>query len=338
MRYILSCLLILILSFCGQALARTGDAEKNLARQLVADQGLFFALAKGDVPAMVTLRDQGADPNITLTRLGLSVRDVFGPDMPILTRPFDPTGWPILHWAVALGNIEAVKLLTRSGARVNAPDVYGATALHWAAWSGSHSAARLLLNNGANCQAADIKGRSPKDWAIMMSQSDMIRLLDSRTCRPAPPIDADRDGAPDATDLCPDTPYGAQVDERGCWLAAYANFFDFDKSEVKPEYLPYLAEVATVLNAYPELNLSLAGFTDSVGAEDYNMKLGQRRAEAVRDILQKDGVTAKRMGAISMGEAKPIADNAAASGRARNRRVEIQILQAAGSPAPALAQ
>ncbi|UQZ91031.1 hypothetical protein C4J81_18130 [Deltaproteobacteria bacterium Smac51] len=325
---------LMFMAFCGTAMAQKADPEKTLARQLVADQGLFFALAQGDVPTMITLRDQGADPNITLTRLGLKVKDVFGGDMPILKQPFDPTGWPILHWAVYLDNIEAAKLLLRSGARVNAPDVYGATALHWAAWNGSHSTGKLLLNNGANCRAADIKGRTPKDWAIMMGQSDMIRLLDGRTCRPAPIKDSDRDGVPDDRDLCPDTPFGAPVDDRGCWVVAYANFFDFDKSIVKPEYLPHLADAAVVLNNYPDLNVSLQGHTDSIGTDDYNMKLGMRRAEAVREVLVRNGVAAARLGLTSLGESMPIADNSSASGRARNRRVEIHVAQQPGTPAP----
>ncbi len=325
-------LIILVMSISGPALARS-EAEKNLARQLVADQGLFYALARGDVPGMITLRDQGADPNASLSSLGLTVREVFGAGRPA-ALPFDPRGWPVLHWAVYLNNLEAVKLLIRSGARVNTPDRYGATALHWAAWNGGHSEAKLLLNNGADVKALDAKGRTPKDWAIMMSQGDMIRLLDGRTRQPAPPRDADRDGVPDGMDSCPDTPYGAMVDERGCWVAAYANFFNFDKAEVLPQYLPHLADVAEVMKNHAQLKLSLLGFTDSKGTEEYNLKLGQRRAEAVRDILIKNGVAPERLSLLSRGEAGPLADNATAAGRARNRRVEIHISAPPGARPP----
>lgn len=325
---------LIAMAFCGlsTAGAQRVDPELMLARQITADQGLFFALARGDVGTMVTLRGQGANPNISLSLLGLKVKDVFGDDQPIMNQPFDPTGWPILHWAVYLGNLEAVEVLLKSGARVNTPDVYGATALHWAAWGGRHSIAKLLLNNGASCQSMDIKRRTAKDWAIMMGQNDMIRLLDSRTCKPAPIRDSDLDGVPDDQDLCPNTPYGAQVDERGCWVVAYASFFDFDKSVVKAQYLPYLAEAATVMKNYPDLVVEVQGHTDSIGTQEYNYNLGLRRAEAVKKVLVNNGIQASRLNVSSRGETQPIASNTLASGRARNRRVELHAaqLEAAG--------
>ncbi len=335
--FILS-LLVMALSGLSPALAQRVDPELMLARQTTVDQGLFFALAKGDVAGMVTLRDQGANPNTSLSILGMKAKDVFGVDQPIMKQPFDPTGWPILHWAVYLGDIEAVKVLLRAGARVNTPDVYGATALHWAAWGGRHSIAKVLLNNGASCRATDIKRRTAKDWAIMMGQNDMIRLLDSRTCRPAPILDSDGDGVPDDQDLCPNTPYGAMVDDRGCWVVAYASFFDFDKSVVKTKYLPYIAEAATVLKNYPELIVEVQGHTDSVGTQEYNYALGLRRAEAVKKVLVGYGVRPERLNTTSRGETQPIESNASSAGRARNRRVEIHVAQPGAVPGAGPAQ
>ena len=336
-RLLIACLMLTIAVISAPALAQRVDPEVLLARQATADQGLFFALAEGDITSMVTLRDQGANPNTSLAILGLKVKDIFGSDQPILDQPFDPTGWPILHWAVYLGDLEAVKVLLRAGARVNTPDVYGATALHWAAWGGKHSIAKLLLNNGANCRAADIKKRTAKDWAIMMGQTDMIRLLDARTCKPAPIRDSDGDGVPDDQDLCPNTPYGAPVDERGCWVVAYATFFDFDKSVVKSKYISHLAGAADVLKNYPDLIVDIQGHTDAVGTNEYNLKLGLRRAEAVKKVLVSKGVQANRLNVSSMGESQPIADNSSTKGRARNRRVEIHVVQpdAYLAPAPA---
>jgi len=326
-KIILLSLIVMAVSGVSTALAQRVDPEVMLARQATADQGMFFALARGDIGAMVTLRDQGANPNVSLGILGLKVQDVFGQDQPIMQQPFDPTGWPILHWAVYLDNLDAVKMLVKSGARVNTPDVYGATALHWAAWGGRHSIAKVLLNNGASCRAEDIKRRTAKDWAIMMGQNDMIRLLDARTCKAAPILDSDLDGVPDDQDLCPNTPYGAPVDDRGCWIVAYANFFDFDKAVVKAKYLPYLAGAATVLKNHPDLAVEVQGHTDSVGSQEYNYKLGLRRAEAVKKVLVNNGVRAGQLNISSSGETQPIASNEAASGRARNRRVEIHVAQ-----------
>lgn len=326
-RYLIFTLLIVVLSLATGAEAKKRvDEEVLLARQHTADQGLFYALAKDDIAGLVTLRDQGADPNTSLSRLGLKVADVF-PDTPITTQPFDPRGWPILHWAVYLDNIEAVKVLLRSGARVNAPDIYGATALHWAAWGGRHSIAKLLLNNGASCQAEDQKRRTAKDWAIMMGQNDMIRLLDARTCKPTAIRDSDRDGVPDDQDQCPDTPYGAPVDERGCWVVAYASFFDFDKAVVKSQYMTHIQDAARILKDNPNLKVEIRGHTDSVGTPEYNLDLGRRRAEAVARILAENGVDSNRFQLTSKGESEPATSNATANGRARNRRVEIHVVQ-----------
>ena len=306
------------------------DPELMLARQTTADQGLFFALARGDMSAIATLRDQGANPNTSLAILGLKVKDVFGDAEPILDQPFDPRSWPILHWAVYLGNQEAVKLLLRAGARVNTPDVYGATALHWAAWGGQHSIAKLLLNNGGSCKAKDIKNRTAEDWAIMMGQTDMIRLLAGRTCRQTAICDSDGDGVPDDQDLCPNTPYGAPVDERGCWVVAYASFFDFDKDVVKPQYIPAIESAAMVLKNHPDLMVEVEGHTDAIGTEAYNYDLGLRRARAVKKVLVANGVSANRLAVSSQGETRPIAGNDTSSGRARNRRVEIHVAQPGG--------
>ena len=118
---------------------------------------------------------------------------------------------------------------------------------------------------------------------------------------------------------------GASVDERGCWIAAYANFFDFDRAVVKKQYLPHLQRQAEVLNASPHLIVELVGHTDSVGSNAYNMDLGMRRSLAVKQILANYGVDPARLKTSSRGEEEPIATNRYAGGRAKNRRVEIRI-------------
>ncbi|MDR1166024.1 MAG: OmpA family protein [Deltaproteobacteria bacterium] len=330
MRRIIAALVTLLI-MALPAQADRADPEALMAQRLVANQGLFFALAQNNISAMAALRDQGADPNATLAQVGLKPATVFGEDLPIFNQPFNTAGWPLLTWAVYLNNESAVNLLLRAGARVNAPDEYGATPLHWAAWAGRHSLAKELLNNGANCQAKDFKKRSPKDWATMASQTDMIRLLDGRVCRPISVRDEDQDGVPDDQDLCPGTPLGAPVDDRGCWIVAYATFFDFDKSVIKPQFLPHIQQAARILANNPEISVSVVGHADHVGTEAYNYDLGMRRAESVRRELVANGVAPERLLVSSRGESEPIDTNQTSAGRARNRRVEIHVNQAGES-------
>jgi outer membrane protein OmpA-like peptidoglycan-associated protein len=318
---------MLLMSAAAQAQYNPGA---DLARQSVADQGLFFALSQGDIQAMAVARDQGADPNVTLSRVGLKPETAFGKNLKVLKQPFNTTSWPILTWAVHLGNEAAVNLLLRAGARVNAADEYGVTALHWAARDGRHSIAKILLNNGAYCQSADFKGATPKDWAMMSSQYDLVRLFDSRSCRVQTVGDEDRDGVPDNVDQCPGTPLGAPVDGRGCWVVAYAAFFDFDKSVIKSQFLPHIQQAARVLANNPGVNVSVVGHTDSVGTDAYNYGLGLRRAQAVIRELVNNGVSPGRLLADSKGESQPIDTNATGDGRARNRRVEIHVDQPVG--------
>jgi hypothetical protein len=332
MKKLLLVLLAAAAWFPAAAWGQKVDTELRLARQATVDQGLFFALARGDIQSMIAMGKQGANPNASLGILGLKPRDVFSDDAPVLEQPFDPTGWPILHWAVYLDNIEAVKVLLRRGALINAIDIYGGTALHWAAWGGRYSIARLLLNNGASCWAMDIKHRTAKDWAVTTSQSDILTLLDSRACRPGSFKDSDGDGVPDHIDLCPNTPFGAAVDERGCWVVAYANFFDFNKAEVKSRYLPPLVSAAEILSNNPGVKVNIEGHTDSVGSDEYNLNLGLRRAEAVRDVLASNGVGFDRMTVSSKGKRQPVSDNGSARGRSLNRRVEIHVSDSGAPP------
>jgi len=327
-------LVLLVLAFWSPASARGQkvDTELGLARQATADQGLFFALARNDLQAMLALRNQGANPNASLAILGLRALDVFGGEAPLMEQSFDSAGWPILHWAVFLDNIEAVKLLLRGGALVNAIDIYGGTALHWAAWGGRYSIAKLLLNNGASCWTTDIKHRTPKDWAIMSSQSDMLTLLTSRACRPGAYTDADGDGVPDHQDICPDTPFGAPVDGRGCWVVAYANFFDSNQAAVKSRYLPNLVAAADILNTNFALKVNIEGHTDSAGNDEYNYNLGLRRAEAIKKVLVDNGVSFARISTSSQGKRQPVSDNRSAQGRSLNRRVEIHVIDSGAPP------
>ncbi|MFC4625023.1 OmpA family protein [Daeguia caeni] len=107
-------------------------------------------------------------------------------------------------------------------------------------------------------------------------------------------------------------------------VAIYGIYFDFDKAELKPESLPQLNELASLLSGRPELNVLVVGHTDGEGTFDYNLALSQRRAQAVVDHLVKNhGLARSRLVAAGAGMMAPVASNRTEEGRARNRRVEI---------------
>jgi OOP family OmpA-OmpF porin len=87
-----------------------------------------------------------------------------------------------------------------------------------------------------------------------------------------------------------------------------------------------LDSVAVSLRKVADARIEIAGHTDSVGNDGYNMKLSQRRADSVRDYLIQQGVDGARLTARGYGETQPLADNATADGRARNRRVVLRKL------------
>lgn len=103
-------------------------------------------------------------------------------------------------------------------------------------------------------------------------------------------------------------------------------FFDFDKATLKPEGRQVLDQVAAQAASINLETLIAVGHTDSIGTEQYNMGLSQRRANTVKNYLISKGVPADRIYAEGKGESSPIASNATREGRAKNRRVEIEIV------------
>ena len=104
-------------------------------------------------------------------------------------------------------------------------------------------------------------------------------------------------------------------------------FFDSGKAILTETDLKELPKAVDFLKKYPGTKIRLDGYTDSTGAEAYNMKLSERRATAVRDYLVKEaGVDSSKITVVGHGGADPVADNKTPEGRAKNRRVEISIL------------
>ena len=103
--------------------------------------------------------------------------------------------------------------------------------------------------------------------------------------------------------------------------------FDFNKATLKPGAREKLSKLAGILIAYPgPYRLQIEGHTDSVGSDEYNLRLSQDRAESVRSFLVLGGVAADRIAQVrGFGKSLPVASNDTAEGRQMNRRVEIVI-------------
>ena len=103
--------------------------------------------------------------------------------------------------------------------------------------------------------------------------------------------------------------------------------FNSSKSTFKQESFTLMDNVVSVMQKYPDFNVSIEGHTDSQGGEAANTKLSISRANAVKDYLVSKGVNATRLTTKGLGEYRPIADNNTAEGRAQNRRVEFVIVK-----------
>jgi outer membrane protein OmpA-like peptidoglycan-associated protein len=102
--------------------------------------------------------------------------------------------------------------------------------------------------------------------------------------------------------------------------------FDFDKSDIKPEYRDILNRIAGILMTLKGYTINVYGYTDDVGTQTYNLQLSQRRAEAVRDFLVQAGISPTIMSAKGFGKSDPRVPGDSEQARAANRRVEIGIV------------
>ena len=151
-----------------------------------------------------------------------------------------------------------------------------------------------------------------------------------------PDTDRDGDGIPDRLDKCPDK-FGPPPD--GCPRVYTLLEVKKEKIEIKeqvhfatakwkvlPDSFKLLNQVASVLNDFPKMRVSIEGHTDNVGGEAANMRLSQARAGAVRDYLISKGTSPARLEAVGYGPTKPIASNKTPRGKAANRRTEFRIV------------
>lgn len=135
-------------------------------------------------------------------------------------------------------------------------------------------------------------------------------------------VDSDGDGVADKDDECPDTPKGAMVDARGCWVVKGITF-DYKKWDIKEKFNSNLSNIVDILQQNPDMHIRIEGHTDNIGSLKYNIGLSQKRAQAVKNYLVEKGIQESRISTEGFGFKKPIASNDTEDGRALNRRAEI---------------
>jgi OOP family OmpA-OmpF porin len=122
----------------------------------------------------------------------------------------------------------------------------------------------------------------------------------------------------------PPPPAPAPVEEK---IVLNGIRFDFDKADIKAEFVPVLDEAVATLQKHSSKKVAIEGNTDSIGSDAYNEKLAMRRSESVKKYLVEKGIAADNLTTESFGESKPVADNKTKEGRAMNRRVEFRVAE-----------
>jgi peptidoglycan-associated lipoprotein len=100
-------------------------------------------------------------------------------------------------------------------------------------------------------------------------------------------------------------------------------YFDYDRAEIKPEYVPIVTAHAKYLNGGTDRKVRLEGHSDERGSREYNIGLGERRAQAVRRALMLQGVTEAQITTVSYGEERPAVQGSDEAAYSKNRRVEL---------------
>jgi OOP family OmpA-OmpF porin len=175
-----------------------------------------------------------------------------------------------------------------------------------------------------NCERGTAAGVGAGIGAVLGGILGYVLTKEEVEAAPAAPA-APRVSAP--TPAAPSAPAPASESKK---IVLRGINFDFDKANIKKEFVPVLDEAAQILKDNPKVKVTVEGHTDSKGTDAYNQKLSERRAKAVKQYLVSRGIEANRLDTVGKGEKEPIADNMKngkdnPEGRAMNRRAELKV-------------
>ena len=188
------------------------------------------------------------------------------------------------------------------------------------------------LFDDAERQAELERAEAEKQAQIQREQEELKRQLEEQQRRQA--LDEGGAGAPDQPVIRPlsDTGLGdgsssddpwMQLNEPGSLLAERSIYYDFDRYEIKEEFVPIIEAHANFLLQHPELKIRVEGNCDDRGSREYNLALGQRRAESVKRAMSLLGVNSSQIETVSFGAERPVAFGQNEEAWGKNRRSDI---------------
>jgi outer membrane protein OmpA-like peptidoglycan-associated protein len=168
-------------------------------------------------------------------------------------------------------------------------------------------------NSRADAAQANASDQAQQADAARLAAADAARLAAADAARQADELQRQIDGLQ------------ARVTDRGLVLTLGDVLFASGAASLNPNGDQHLAKLAAFLSKYMDRTALIVGYTDSVGGQDYNLGLSQRRADSVKFYLVQQGIDSSRLSASGQGMGSPVADNSSATGRQQNRRVEVVI-------------
>lgn len=223
--------------------------------------------------------------------------------------------------------------LVLGGCAVNSVDDYNLCALGY----GAVGLGIGVASSGTGAVLAGAAGGGIAGYLICQDGSEPPvdnspqQAVAPMVAEPPPPKDSDGDGVIDELDQCANTPHDVEVDEQGCAkplvFDSLSLNFAFDSTELTAGADDVLTPALVLMGKYPDARFEIIGHTDALGSDAYNRALSLRRAQALEQRLIMLGASASRLDVSGQGEATPVASNETEQGRARNRRVELHLIQ-----------
>jgi outer membrane protein OmpA-like peptidoglycan-associated protein len=239
----------------------------------------------------------------------------------------------------------AALIAQRESARLNARTIEANTARQQADVARADEAQQKLIASAARDQASTAIAQGEQQRLMADAARDQAAEAQAQSAVQRQEADAARAAAATAADAATLAAAGAasqaselqrQIDllqarptDRGLVLTLGDVLFVTGHSELRAGSSEHLNRLVSFLNRYPERSAVIEGYTDSIGTQEYNQGLSERRAESVRSYLIAQGVDSSRLAASGRGESNPVGDNASSDGRQQNRRVEVVISNAA---------